>query len=203
MGEGEDRRRWCQHGHPPCTWPGPWIGPSGEVEAECSVADHETRVPFGHDHGPIGEEIGIFAPQLTIAGPLQPSPSSKSLLAQHPVQLYRGDGSVGSEAAAHGILVGAILLPPAEAAWPVARGEGDGVVEEEQGCPPPGSVQGRLPVGELGDTRDPELSAVMSDQSAIFVHETSPVPCEDPSRLHCVQVAERVDPVATRHVSVT
>jgi hypothetical protein len=81
----------------------------------------------------------------------------------------------------------------------VPGGQRHGVVEEEDRRPAVGRGERGPPAAELGDARDPQHRGVVPDDLFVVVDEAAPVAREHPPPADRVQVAERVDSVATRH----
>lgn len=82
----------------------------------------------------------------------------------------------------------------------MASRESHCVIEEEEWGPVTGFVQWRSPPSIGGETCDPELPAMVTNELALIVDETAAIPCEHASSRYGIQVSERIDPVATGHV---
>ncbi len=88
-----------------------------------------------------------------------------------------------------------------EPAGTMTGSEGDGLIEEKEGSPVPWSGQRRTPILVAESASDPQVAAVMADYLTIFVDETAAVAGKHSATGGHVEVAERIDPVADRHIA--
>jgi hypothetical protein len=91
------------------------------------------------------------------------------------------------------------VLTAALGAGAVARGQCRDLVQEEELGEPAGTKERAAPPFELEPARDPPADLPVAYQVPLFVVEDAAVCEEQPPRLCGDDVAERCDPVASRH----
>ena len=77
--------------------------------------------------------------------------------------------------------------------------EPDGVVEEEQRCPASRARQRKAPAAKLGETDDPQRTAVVAHDVLGVVDHATTIAGEQATAIDGVQITPRIDTVAARH----
>jgi hypothetical protein len=177
VAQGRDRCRRREHQERP-GGARDGIVPACEGERVQPVAEDESR-PVEEDDGAV-REVGVGAGATAFRG-------------QPPVQVACPQGCVHRRR--DGLAVGQVVRVPALPARAVPGGQRHGVVEEEQRRPPARPGQPHPPSAENGAAGDPQVAAVVSDETARVVDEAAAVAGEAAPLRHGVQRAERVDAV--------
>ncbi len=92
-----------------------------------------------------------------------------------------------------------ILGPPAVPTRSMTGGQSHGIVEEEQGGPPPRSIERLVEALEIETTDDPKWAVVMTSQPPVVINETAAIPGEHATCRNGVKISPRVNPVPTCH----
>lgn len=82
------------------------------------------------------------------------------------------------DASGDGVAVLVVISAAAGGAWAVAGGESDGVIKEEQWRPSARSSKGHAPASELCLADDPELTAVVADDTFVIIDDTAAISCK-------------------------
>jgi hypothetical protein len=98
--------------------------------------------------------------------------------------------------------VAVIGLCPAVTTGAMTRRKRHGFVKKEDGGPSSRAGKRVSPTTEFGDTRDPQVTAVLAHYLSRLVDETTSVAREHPAGGFGMQVAPGVDTVAERHLPI-
>jgi hypothetical protein len=79
----------------------------------------------------------------------------------------------------------------------MAGSQGNRFVQKEQRRPVPGRIEFEVMGPEFCQTGDPQIAGVVPDQTALLVHQTATVACEQTAGRNRMQIPERVDPVTS------
>ncbi|MDA2979403.1 MAG: phage/plasmid primase, P4 family [Actinomycetota bacterium] len=123
---------------------------------------------------------------------------------KHRVQfgrLWHVLSAFGSGRACYGSLVRQVVGSSAQATRPVAGGESNRIVQEEEWCPRVRFIQRVRPISVGRLTGDPQRSDMMTHEISVLINEATAVSGEEPAPLSCVEIAERVDSISKGHSS--
>jgi hypothetical protein len=120
---------------------------------------------------------------------------------QPAIEVGREDRSRRTFGVTDCVAVAPVVVAAAQPARPVPGRQGDRVVEEEEGRPPPGLVERVAPPAERRQADDPERAPVVAHDLAPIVDEAAPVAGEQPAAGRRVEITPRIDAVATSQVS--
>lgn len=200
VGQSRDRGGRCDHLHLDASGARRRPGPTREGEDELTFIEEQPRqaITTG-DHGSGWQPIDLLRPQDAVGGAIDAPAPPQPLRGETSVQILGIEGSARPVGTGHRIPVGPVLMPTAEPTGAVARRQGHRIIEKEDRGPAPGSGESYPPAPIFGQAGDPELSPMMTHHLTIVTDQTAPVAGEHAPFGHGMQVAKRVDPVATWH----
>jgi len=194
------RRQNCHFTNPGA---GHRMPPSVEAKWLKRLIDPQMRpVAEGQHDRPIGKVPEERSPQFPIAGPRETSATGKPLCCEAPVQNGRTHEGVLAECLGHSQLVVPVVAPPTEAAWPMACGKCDGIIEKEQRCPCSGCRKGVLAFSEVGIACDPQISHVVTHDGSGVVYKTASVPGEKTALVGRVEISPWIDSIGAWHPTI-
>lgn len=170
--------------------------PTTEVELVQSVRHHQMWPSLVEDHRAIGKTVELGMPGQPVAGPLQTASGAQSLGCQHPIQSLGSRWLLETQTPGDSRSIPLVVGSPAKSAGTVSGGQGDGIVEEEEGRPMARLVKGCLPVLVSKSADDPQISSVVTGQVPVHVDEASPIPGEQTPFGTGMEIPEWVDPIA-------
>jgi len=174
--------------------------PAFERVANQAIGHDESTAAFDDDDGAIWH-LGVRRrPQDAVVSPHEAAARTVALRVQPLIQLRREQRRWRGDCAGHRIAIRRIIRRPTRRARPMTRGECDGIVEKEQWRPAPRTRQPPSPIAKLREAGDPQRAAVMADDLLSVVNDAAAVAGEHTARLDRVQVAPRIDAIATRHL---
>ena len=151
------------------------------------------------DHGACWQSIDPLGGQYSIGAAVESVSPSKAFLRQPSVQVAGTGRTRRSLGPGNGIPVVDVGTSSAEATGTVSRGECDRLVEEEDRCPRPGSVEWVLPAPVVEEAGDPRRATMMTGYPAPVVDQTAAVAGEQASLGDGMQIPPGVDAVTTGH----
>ena len=164
VGERGDRRRRCQDLHVDPTRPHGWSPPTVEREALQMVAGDQARIA-GHridDDGARGNGIDRAGEEDPVVSSDEPAAAPISLGGDSPVEVWRQDDAPVRGRRCDRTPKREVVGTSTQPTWSMAGRQCDRIVEEEQRCPGPRSIERMPPISVLEAACDPQRAAVMA-----------------------------------------
>ena len=177
------------------------VMPPTEPERPAAAADQQPSSSVDeHDHT-VGQFAGIRQPRQPVASSLQPPAAAVSLGDESYVELLGEQRGRYVQLGANGVAIADVVGAAARRAGPMACGQRNGVIEEEDRSPAAWRRQRMPPVPERRSAHDPQRAPVVPHDATVIVDEAAPVAGEQSSCGIGVEVTPRVDAIAAGHVT--